>query len=139
MRQRRIPRHRQSRPGRWPRSPPRRLVPAAAAIPRWRTPRSKRIARPPSPAGRHTAATDTTASSAGPDGAIDTDTDLGTDTDLAMDTDLATDTDLAMDTDLATAMGLITATGQVTATGTGTSTGRPVTVTATPITLAPPS
>ena len=44
-----------------------------------------------------------------------------------------------MDTDLVTAMGLRTATGQVTATGRGTSTGRPVTVTATPITLAPAS
>jgi hypothetical protein len=49
------------------------------------------------------------------------------------------DTDLGMDTDLVTAMGLGMATGRVTATGTGISTGRPVTVTATPITLAPAS
>ena len=48
IRQRRIPRYRQCRHGRRPRSPPRHLVPAAAAIPRWPAGRSRRRTRSPS-------------------------------------------------------------------------------------------
>jgi len=89
------------------------------AIPRWRTARSKCIARPPSLTGRHTAATDTTASSGVPDGAMDT--------------------DLGMDTNLDTAMGLRTATGQVTVTGTGTGSRPPGHGYGHPINMAPAS
>ena len=128
MRQRRIPRHRQCRHGRWPRSPSQRLLPAAAAIPRWPTAQSKRIARPPSPAGRHTAATDTTASPAAQDEATDPATATGQATSQVTATGQATGQATA--TGLATAMGRATAMGQ--ATGTGTSPGRPVTVTGTP-------
>jgi hypothetical protein len=88
-------------------------------MPRWPSARSKRSTWPPSPAGRHTAATGTTAGSAGPDGAMDT--GLATAMDLVTAMGQATATGTAMDADLVTAMGLATATGQATATGTGTS------------------
>src|SRR5262245_12355737 len=109
-----MPRHRRCRHGGWPQSPPRRPAPAAAAIPRWPTARSRRIARPPSFAGRHRITTDTTTRPAGLDGA----------------TDLATDTALVTVVGLVMATGLVTAAGGVTATVTCISTGRPVTVTA---------
>ena len=80
-------------------------------MPRWPSAGSKCITWPPSPVGRHTAATGTIAGSAA----------MGLVTAIGMVTAMG----------LGAAMGQGTAMGQATATGTGTSTGRPVTVTAT--------